>query len=398
MYGLPIGERKTVSIGEYLSQSPIKNTPLLPLFAHCNPERDCECSAFCLPHSIPQNSRFSPQLGLSLLRLTPVSTWFLRPPAQPLDPLGAPPARLAPCSALRNNSRPPDLPPKPTRAPETKPPSNSLPALSLFPREACLFRLTKAKVNPLSLTKSPEDAFLCLLWSASAFCVYHEFHRNPEYFFTLASIPTSEHCKQNLLNCLQLTFGMLQPSCHPNSICLHVKSQSSFGNGKVRSKHNTQVVDIFILPCGQGGIVTDQKKTIYTLIFVCIDLRIAAITPLNGPHDIKCDSHLFVAPVTPQITSHVKPRIFFFLSCFSNSTKPIITYDLQYMININVMNMELSDDASKIRETLAHIGTKYIHIEQENHRFLPRNKTGKVFFVRQDWVSDGNMISLGLMS
>ncbi|KNZ62836.1 hypothetical protein VP01_1217g3 [Puccinia sorghi] len=29
-----------------LSQSPITNTPLLLLFAHCNPERDCECSAF----------------------------------------------------------------------------------------------------------------------------------------------------------------------------------------------------------------------------------------------------------------------------------------------------------------------------------------------------------------
>ncbi|KNZ46683.1 hypothetical protein VP01_704g1 [Puccinia sorghi] len=31
------------------------------------------------------------------------------------------------------------------------------------------------------------------------------------------------HCKKKkLLNCLQLTCGMLQPSCHPNSTCLHV--------------------------------------------------------------------------------------------------------------------------------------------------------------------------------
>ncbi|KNZ61202.1 hypothetical protein VP01_1436g1 [Puccinia sorghi] len=39
-------EIKTVSIGDYFSLNPITKTPLLPLFAHCNPERDCECSTF----------------------------------------------------------------------------------------------------------------------------------------------------------------------------------------------------------------------------------------------------------------------------------------------------------------------------------------------------------------
>ncbi|KNZ59224.1 putative signal peptide protein [Puccinia sorghi] len=34
-------EIKTNLIGEYPSLTPIPNTPFLPLFAHCNPERDC---------------------------------------------------------------------------------------------------------------------------------------------------------------------------------------------------------------------------------------------------------------------------------------------------------------------------------------------------------------------
>ncbi|KNZ54361.1 hypothetical protein VP01_2965g2, partial [Puccinia sorghi] len=32
----------------------------------------------------------------------------------------------------------------------------------------------------------------------------------------------NNHCKQNLLNCLQLTCSMLQPSCHPHSTFLHM--------------------------------------------------------------------------------------------------------------------------------------------------------------------------------
>ncbi|KNZ53933.1 hypothetical protein VP01_3098g1 [Puccinia sorghi] len=38
----------------------------------------------------------------------------------------------------------------------------------------------------------------------------------------LCQVVEGSHCKKNLLNCLQLTCGMLQPSFHTNSICLHV--------------------------------------------------------------------------------------------------------------------------------------------------------------------------------
>ncbi|KNZ51714.1 hypothetical protein VP01_384g3 [Puccinia sorghi] len=61
---------------------------------------------------------------------TPCSIAPIQPPLRPppphaSGPPGAPRAQLAPCSALWNNSCPPNPLPMPTRAPKTKPPTSS---------------------------------------------------------------------------------------------------------------------------------------------------------------------------------------------------------------------------------------------------------------------------------
>ncbi|KNZ62105.1 carbamoyl-phosphate synthase small subunit [Puccinia sorghi] len=73
----------------------------------------------------------------------------------------------------------------PAQAPKTKPPSNSPSALSPPLTEACLFRLTKAKVNPLSLTKAlkmlsfvyfgPPQLSACTMSSAVATAETHSY-------------------------------------------------------------------------------------------------------------------------------------------------------------------------------------------------------------------------------
>ncbi|KNZ53855.1 putative signal peptide protein [Puccinia sorghi] len=98
--------------------------------------------------------------------------WNYHTAAQPLDPPGTPPAQLAPCSALRNNSCPPDPPQMPAQAPKTEP-LLLFPTRTLSATNGSLLILADKKQKLIQPNKSPEDTFLCLLWSASASCIHH---------------------------------------------------------------------------------------------------------------------------------------------------------------------------------------------------------------------------------
>ncbi|KNZ55104.1 hypothetical protein VP01_2768g1 [Puccinia sorghi] len=87
-----------------------------------------------LPESLP----ISTPCNITLIRPPLRPPRSSGPPLRPPDPLGTLPTHLAPCSAFQNDSHPPDPPLIPTQP-----------------------------------NKSPEDTFLCLIWSASAFRVYH---------------------------------------------------------------------------------------------------------------------------------------------------------------------------------------------------------------------------------
>ncbi|KNZ50048.1 hypothetical protein VP01_4628g1 [Puccinia sorghi] len=108
------------------------------------------------------------------------------------------------------------------------PKPNPPPALPPPPMEACLFRLTKAKGIPLSLTK---DLFLCLLWSTSALRVYHVISTAETRSYRLAhkapQRKSSHLCTTVTLQGLQALRNSDQPSqwklprIYRQRICVH---------------------------------------------------------------------------------------------------------------------------------------------------------------------------------
>ncbi|KNZ49784.1 hypothetical protein VP01_478g2 [Puccinia sorghi] len=96
-------EIKAISLGEYPSLEPIKNTPFLLRFAHCNPERDCECSAF----ANATRSIVGPPLPAAPPLCPPCSSG---PPLHSLWTPWCSAGPVCPCSALRNNSCPQNPP------------------------------------------------------------------------------------------------------------------------------------------------------------------------------------------------------------------------------------------------------------------------------------------------
>ncbi|KNZ54518.1 hypothetical protein VP01_2928g1 [Puccinia sorghi] len=106
-------------------------------------------------------------------------------------------------------------------------------------------------------------------------CVDVKFNNQPDVFpkprCYFPSNMNKSHCKKHLLNCLQLTYSMLQPSCHPNSTSwlnhfwrmVGVTTEASWDFLHVNRK---QLRNFLFLQC--QIFISPPKKILYIFFFL----------------------------------------------------------------------------------------------------------------------------------